>query len=59
VAEREQDPLTAAAGDEWREVIGRAAGATSGPQFIARRNDGCTHCPVRPNCPAHTDGSQR
>ena len=39
VAEREQDPLTAAAGDEWREVIGRAAGATSGPQFIARRNE--------------------
>ncbi|OBJ23763.1 ATP-dependent helicase [Mycobacterium colombiense] len=59
VAEREQDPLTAAAGDEWREVIGRAAAATSGPQFIARRNDGCTHCPIRPNCPAHTDGVQR
>lgn len=59
VAEREQDPLTAAAGEEWREVIGRAAGATSGPQFIARRNDGCTHCPIRPNCPAHTDGAQR
>jgi RecB family exonuclease len=59
VAEREQDPLTAAAGGEWREVIARAADATSGPQFIARRNDGCTHCPVRPNCPAHADGSQR
>lgn len=59
VAEREQDPLTAAAGGEWREVIARAADATSGPQFIARRNDGCTHCPVRPNCPAHADGSRR
>lgn len=59
VAEREQDPLTATAGEEWRGVIARAAGATSGPQFIARRNEGCTHCPVRPNCPAHADGSQR
>ncbi|MEB4211774.1 ATP-dependent DNA helicase [Mycobacterium sp. 94-17] len=59
VVEREQDPLTAAGGDEWRDVIARAAGATSGPQFIARRNDGCTHCPVRPNCPAHADGPQR
>lgn len=59
VAEREQDPLTAAGGAEWREVIARAANATSGPQFIARRNDGCTHCPVRPNCPAHADGPQR
>jgi RecB family exonuclease len=59
VAEREQDPLTAAGGDEWREVIARAADATSGPQFIARRNDGCSHCPIRANCPAHADGSQR
>ncbi|MEE2853737.1 MAG: ATP-dependent DNA helicase [Actinomycetota bacterium] len=59
VAEREQDPLTTAAGDEWREIIARAAGATSGPQFVARRNDGCAHCPVRPNCPAHADGSPR
>jgi RecB family exonuclease len=59
VAEREQDPLTAAARGEWRGILARAAGATSGPQFIARRNDGCTHCPVRPNCPAHADGSQR
>ncbi|OBK66339.1 ATP-dependent DNA helicase [Mycobacterium sp. 1165178.9] len=59
VAEREQDPLTATGGEEWRGVIARAAGATFGPQFIARRNDGCTHCPVRPNCPAHADGSSR
>lgn len=58
VAEREQDPLTATGGEEWRGVIARAAGATFGPQFIARRNDGCTHCPVRPNCPAYADGSR-
>ncbi|ORA12321.1 ATP-dependent helicase [Mycobacterium arosiense] len=59
VAEREQDPLTAAGGDEWRQVLARAADATSGPQFIARRNDGCTHCPIRPDCPAFADGSRR
>lgn len=57
VVEREQDPLTAPGGDEWREVIRRAADATAGPQFIARRNDGCTHCPIRACCPAYADGS--
>lgn len=59
VVEREQDPLTAAAADQWREALRRAADATAGPQFIARRNDGCTHCPLRPCCPAHADGSGR
>jgi superfamily I DNA/RNA helicase/RecB family exonuclease len=57
VTEREQDPLTPAARDEWRNLIRRAADATAGSQFIARRNDGCTHCPIRPCCPAHADGS--
>jgi len=52
-AEREQDPLTPAAREEWRNLVRRAADATAGPQFIARRNDGCTHCPIRPCCPAH------
>jgi RecB family exonuclease len=55
---REQDPLTAAARDEWRNLVRRAADATAGPQFIARRNDGCTHCPLRPCCPAHADGTE-
>jgi RecB family exonuclease len=55
--EREQDPLTPAARDEWRNLVRTAADATAGPQFIARRNDGCTHCPIRPCCPAHVDGS--
>ncbi|WP_138984876.1 PD-(D/E)XK nuclease family protein, partial [Mycobacterium avium] len=40
-------------------ALRRAADATAGPQFIARRNDGCTHCPLRPCCPAHADGSGR
>jgi RecB family exonuclease len=55
--EREQDPLTPPARDEWRDLVRMAADATAGPQFIARRNDGCTHCPIRPFCPAHVDGS--
>jgi superfamily I DNA/RNA helicase/RecB family exonuclease len=54
---REQDPLTTAARDEWRDLVRAAADATAGPQFIARRNDGCPHCPIRPFCPAHADGS--
>jgi RecB family exonuclease len=52
--EREQDPLTPEAREQWRERIREAAGATAGPQFIARVNDGCSHCPLRPNCPAQT-----
>jgi superfamily I DNA/RNA helicase/RecB family exonuclease len=54
---REQDPLTPAVRDEWRELVTRAADATAGPQFVARRNDGCSHCPIRQCCPAHVDGS--
>jgi RecB family exonuclease len=56
---REQDPLTTAARDEWRDLVRLAAEATAGPQFIARRNDGCAHCPIRPTCPAHlgSDGT--
>ena len=54
---REQDPLTTAARDEWRNLVRLAADATAGPQFIARRNDGCAHCPIRSCCPAHVDGA--
>jgi superfamily I DNA/RNA helicase/RecB family exonuclease len=53
--EREQDPLTPEARDEWLDLVREAAQATAGPQFVARVNDGCTHCPLRPSCPAHTD----
>jgi superfamily I DNA/RNA helicase/RecB family exonuclease len=55
--EREQDPLTTGAREEWRNLVQQAAGATAGPQFIARRNDGCAHCPIRPSCPAHSTGT--
>ncbi|MEO6794308.1 MAG: ATP-dependent DNA helicase [Mycobacterium sp.] len=52
--EREQDPLTAETGRQWRDRIAQAAAATAGPTFTARVNDGCRHCPIRPICPAHT-----
>ena len=52
--EREQDPLTPEARAQWREKIHEAADATAGPQFVARVNDGCSHCPLKPSCPAHT-----
>ncbi|MGB6209445.1 PD-(D/E)XK nuclease family protein [Mycobacterium sp.] len=51
--EREQDPLTPDSRVEWRNLVQEAAEATAGPQFIARINDGCAHCPLRPSCPAH------
>ncbi|WP_144205739.1 ATP-dependent helicase [Mycobacterium tilburgii] len=54
---REQDPLPPAAQDEWRELVGQAADATAGPWFVARRNPGCSHCPLRPSCPAYLEGS--
>jgi superfamily I DNA/RNA helicase/RecB family exonuclease len=55
--EREQDPLTPAARDQWRDIVRQAADATTGPEFVARRNDGCAHCPIRPSCPAYADGA--
>jgi len=51
--EREQDPLTPEARQQWRKSIRDAADATAGPRFVARINDGCANCPLRPNCPAH------
>ncbi len=54
--EREQDPLTPTAREDWRATLQRAAAATAGPEFVARINDGCAHCPVRPSCPAHGGG---
>lgn len=53
-AEREQDPLTTEGRAEWRNMVRQAAAATAGPRFMARINDGCSHCPMQPSCPAHT-----
>jgi superfamily I DNA/RNA helicase/RecB family exonuclease len=50
--ERTQDALTPQACDDWRSSVRDAAAASQGPAFVARVNDGCTHCPVRAMCPA-------
>ncbi|OBB39439.1 ATP-dependent DNA helicase [Mycobacterium sp. 852002-51961_SCH5331710] len=50
--EREQDALTPEKHAAWRDTVRRAAAATQGPEFVARINDGCAHCPVRAMCPA-------
>jgi len=50
--ERDQDPMTAEGRDALRESVRDAAAATQGPEFVARINDGCAHCPVRAICPA-------
>jgi superfamily I DNA/RNA helicase/RecB family exonuclease len=50
--ERDQDPMTAEGRELLRESVRRAAAATQGPEFVARINDGCVHCPVRAICPA-------
>jgi superfamily I DNA/RNA helicase/RecB family exonuclease len=52
-AEREQDPLTPQSAAGRLQEVRQAAAATAGPEFVARVNDGCAHCPVRPSCPAH------
>jgi RecB family exonuclease len=54
--EREQDAQTSHTRAEWLELVGQAAEATRGPEFLARVNDGCAHCPVRPMCPAQATG---
>ena len=56
--QRVQPPLTAEAVEMWRDVIHNAAAATQGPQYLARVNDGCRHCPVRSSCPAQDEGRQ-
>ena len=53
VIQRDQDPLSAEGGEQWRAAISQAAAATQGPRFTARVNNGCAHCPVRALCPAH------
>ena len=52
--EREQTALGPDDVPGWQQAVRDAAAATAGPQFAARVNDGCTHCPLRPSCPAHT-----
>jgi superfamily I DNA/RNA helicase/RecB family exonuclease len=55
-AEREQTALGPDDTAGWQDAVRTAAAATAGPNFAARVNVGCAHCPVRPSCPAHTRG---
>ena len=50
--ERDQDPMSAEGRELLRQSVRDAAAATQGPEFVARINDGCAHCPVRAICPA-------
>jgi superfamily I DNA/RNA helicase/RecB family exonuclease len=50
--ERDQDALTPQACEDWRASVREAVAASQGPQFVARVNDGCAHCPVQAMCPA-------
>ena len=56
--QREQQPLDEDARARWRTQVVDAAAATRGPHYVAKVNDGCTHCPVRGACPAHDSGRQ-
>ncbi len=55
--ERHQDALTPQGRAEWQAQVHQAAAATQGPEFTARINDGCAHCPVRTMCPAQNSRS--
>ncbi|GAA4480043.1 ATP-dependent DNA helicase [Rhodococcus olei] len=57
-AQRLQAPLTEETEEQWLDVVHAAAAATRGPQFWARPNDGCRHCPVVSSCPAQEEGRQ-
>jgi superfamily I DNA/RNA helicase/RecB family exonuclease len=57
--ERTQDPMTPQQQEQWRAQVRQAAAATAGPQYVARVNDGCSHCPVRPFCPAQNNNEER
>jgi superfamily I DNA/RNA helicase/RecB family exonuclease len=57
--EREQDPQSDDTRAEWLELVQQAAAATQGPEFVARINDGCAHCPVRAMCPAQAAAGGR
>ncbi|UXA19372.1 ATP-dependent DNA helicase [Mycobacterium sp. SMC-4] len=56
--QREQDALTPDGVTQWRTEVARTAATTQGPEFVAKVNDGCAHCPVRAMCPAQNRSQQ-
>lgn len=57
--EREQAALTPEAVEQWRAEVAQTAATTQGPEFLAKVNDGCAHCPVRAMCPAQNRSEHR
>ncbi len=56
--ERMQPALDDGGVEEWRGVIHDAAAASTGPSYLAMRNDGCRHCKVAGSCPVQDTGRQ-
>ncbi|MGE2728470.1 ATP-dependent helicase [Mycolicibacterium vaccae] len=57
--EREQAALTPEAVEQWRAEVAQTAATTQGPEFRAKVNAGCAHCPVRPMCPTQNRSENR
>ena len=58
-AARAQDTMSEAKDPEWgRRLIARVAETMGGADFEARRNPGCSYCPVRRSCPLQNEGRQ-
>jgi RecB family exonuclease len=53
IATRERAPIVV---DEISIHLQSVAQKMSTPVFIARENDFCGNCPVRPSCPLHLEG---
>ena len=53
VTTRERAPIDSA---EIQERIANIAEGMAGASFIARKNDMCTRCKVKPLCPLHLEG---
>ncbi|WP_327146692.1 ATP-dependent helicase [Nocardia sp. NBC_01327] len=56
--ERMQPALDDGGIELWRGVIHDAAASSTGPSYLAMRNEGCRHCKVAGSCPVQDTGRQ-
>ncbi|MCU1641544.1 MAG: helicase [Nocardia sp.] len=56
--ERMQPALDDGGIESWRGVIHDAAASSTGPSYLAMRNEGCRHCKVAGSCPVQDTGRQ-